>query len=53
MEQQCTGRRLATAALVAAEVAAWPNRRNVEKRGINWKFTCEKADQKLGRLYVT
>jgi hypothetical protein len=53
MEKQCTGRRMATAALVAAEVAAWQHRRNVEKRGINWKFTREKADQKLGRHYVT
>ena len=42
MEQQCTGRRMATAALVAAEVAAWSHRRNVEKRGLNWKFTREK-----------
>ena len=53
MEKQCTGRRMATAALVAAEVAAWQHRRNVEKRGINWQFTREKADQKLGRHYVT
>jgi hypothetical protein len=53
MEKQCTGRRLATAALVAAEVAAWQHRRNVNKRGINWQFTRAKADLKLGRHYVT
>ena len=52
MEQQGTGRRLATTALVAAEVAAWQPRRNVEKRGTNWQFTREKADQKLGRYYM-
>ena len=53
MEKQCTGRRLATAALVAGEVAAWQHRRNKEKRGIEWTFTRERADQKLGRHYVT
>lgn len=53
MEKQCTGRRLATSALVAGEVAAWQHRRNVEKKGIEWKFTREKADQKLSRHYVT
>lgn len=53
MEKQCTGRRMATRAFVAGEVAAWQHRRNVEKRGIEWKFTREKADQKLGRHYVT
>ena len=53
MEKQCPGRRMATAALVAAEVAAWQHRRNGAKRGIEWKFTREKADQKLGRHYVT
>ncbi len=52
MCKQCTGRRMATAAYVATEVAAWRHRRNVEKRGSNWKFTREKADQKLGRHYV-
>lgn len=53
LEKQCTGRRIATAALVAEEVAAWQQRRNEEKRGIEWKFNRERADQKLGRHYVT
>ncbi len=53
MEKQCTGRRMPTQALVATEVAAWQQRRNGERRGITWKFTREKADQKLGRHYVT
>jgi hypothetical protein len=53
MDKQCTGRRMPTAAFVATEVAAWQHRRNVAKRGIEWKFTREKADQKLGRHYVT
>lgn len=53
MEKQCTGRRMPTQDLVATEVAAWQQRRNGEKRGILWTFTREKADQKLGRHYVT
>lgn len=53
LEKQCTGRRMATHTLVAAEVAAWQQRRNGQRRGITWTFTREKADQKLGRHYVT
>lgn len=53
MEQQCTGRRIADPGSIASEVAVWQNRRNEKKRGINWKFTREDADRKLGRHYVT
>lgn len=53
MEKQCTGRRMGTEAFLAEEIAAWQNRRNEEERQINWTFTREKADQKLGRHYVT
>ncbi len=53
MEKQCTGRRMSAQPFVAEEVTAWEHRRNVEGRGINWTFTREKADEKLGRHYVT
>lgn len=53
MDKQCTGRRLGTEEVLTEEVAAWRNRRNVEKRRINWTFTREVADQKLGRHYET
>jgi len=53
MERQCTGRRLGSAELLVSEVAAWQHRRNVEKHGIQWKFTRQDADRKLGRHYVT
>jgi hypothetical protein len=54
MEKQCTGgRRMAEHESLASEVAVWEHRRNVEKRGINWQFTREDADRKLGRHYVT
>ena len=53
MEKQCTGRRMSAQLFVAEEVTAWEHRRNVEGRGISWTFTREKADEKLGRHYVT
>lgn len=53
LEKQCTGRRIPTEAILQSEVAAWQQRRNVEKRGIEWTFTREKADEKLGRHYVS
>jgi hypothetical protein len=53
MDRQCTGRRLAGEKLLVSEVAAWEHRRNVEHRGIQWKFTRQDADRKLSRHYVT
>lgn len=53
MEKQCTGRRLENREIVAGEVVQWQQRRNAEKRGIQWKFTRQDADRKLGRHYVT
>lgn len=52
LEKQCTGRRIPTEAMLQSEVAAWQQQRNVEKRGIQWAFTREKADAKLSRHYV-
>jgi len=52
MEKQCTGCRLSTEARLIHEVAAWQLRRNVEKCGIEWTFTREKADKTLSRHYV-
>ena len=52
MEKQCTGCRLGTEARLTSEVAAWQLRRNVEKCGIEWTFTRQKADNKLSRHYV-
>ena len=53
MEKQCTGRRIPTEAMLQSEVAAWQQKRNVEKRGIDWRFTREKADETLSRHYVS
>jgi hypothetical protein len=52
MERQCTGRRLENTHQLVSEVGAWQRQRNAEKRGIQWRFTCQDADRKLGRHYV-
>lgn len=52
LERQCLGRRLQDQATITVEVAAWQRRRNTERCGIEWKFTRQDADRKLGRHYV-
>ncbi len=52
LERQCTGRRLGSEAIWVAEIAAWEQRRNTEGRKIEWKFTAQDAERKLGRHYV-
>ena len=53
MDRQCTGQRFATAPLLQTEVQQWQQRRNDEGRGIEWKFTQQDADRKLGRHYAS
>jgi hypothetical protein len=51
MNSQCLDRRLESQARIAAEVAAWEDRRNVQKARIHWTFTLAVARQKLRKLY--
>ena len=53
LERRCLSRRLPSQALLAAEVEAWQQRRNAEHRGIEWNFTRQDADRKLGKHYVS
>lgn len=53
LERQCTDRRIANETLLQAEVAAWQNRRNQTRAGIEWTFTAQDADEKLSRHYVS
>jgi hypothetical protein len=53
LERQCTGRRLGSETILVAEIAAWEERRNTEGPTIEWKFTAQDAERKLGRHYVT
>jgi hypothetical protein len=51
LQQQCLGRRLGDATTLAAEVAAYEERRNQEKAKIDWRFSLADARTKLKRLY--
>jgi hypothetical protein len=53
LDRQCLDRRLPTRTILAAEVDAWQQRRNADKRGILWQFTRQDADQKMARHYVS
>lgn len=53
MDRQCTGCRIGDEARLGAETLAWEQRRNQEKRRIEWKFTRQDADWKLSRHYVS
>lgn len=53
LERQCLGRRMMDRATARREVNAWERRRNAEGRGIDWTFTRQEADRKLGHHYVS
>jgi DDE superfamily endonuclease len=53
LSRQCLDRRIASRDLLQSEVDAWQEARNAEERTIEWKFTRQDADQKLGRHYVS
>lgn len=53
MERQCLARRLSDHASARREVQTWQRRRNYERRGIDWTFTRQDADRKLGHHYVS
>jgi DDE superfamily endonuclease len=53
LERQCLARRLTDRATARREVNAWERRRNAERRTIDWTFTRQDADRKLGCHYVS
>ena len=53
LSRQCLDRRIASRELLQSEVDAWQQARNEEKRTIEWNFTRQDADLKLGRHYVS
>jgi hypothetical protein len=53
LSRQCLDRRIASCQLLRTEVDAWQHARNALQRTIEWKFTRQDADQKLGRHYVS
>lgn len=53
LTRQCLNRRLPTQQLLRCEVDAWQADRNALHRTIEWRFTRQDADRKLGRYYVS
>ncbi len=51
MVSQCLDRRIPTKAMLISAVKAWERRRNREKARIKWRFTVDRAREKLGRAY--
>ena len=52
LSRQCLDRRISNEDLLQREVAAWQTDRNEQRCTIEWKFTRQDADRKLGRYYV-
>ena len=52
MDTECTRRRIPEKHLLRQEVMAWERKRNKQKMKIDWKFTTQKADEKLSEYYV-
>lgn len=48
---QCLNRRLGNIKTVRRETAAWERERNASQKGVDWRFTKEKARIKLKHLY--
>jgi hypothetical protein len=51
LSSQCLDRRMDRQDLVATEVAAWEEERNVSEAKVRWRFTTEDARIKLEKLY--
>lgn len=52
LDQQCLNERIATEEKLVSQVAAWQTQRNQQCKTIDWTFTRDKADKKLGKHYV-
>ena len=53
LSRQCLDRRIADRNALQTEVNAWQQARNAEQRTIEWSFTRQDADRKLGRHFVS
>jgi hypothetical protein len=51
LRSQCLDRRISEREVLHTEVAAWQRQRNASGARIKWKFTTQKARQKLSRAY--
>ena len=53
LERQCLDRRLPDESTLIREVKAWQKHRNAQRRTIEWTFTRQDADRKMGKHYVS
>ncbi len=53
LSRQCLDRRIGSRDLLQSEVDAWQQARNAEQRTIQWNFTRQDADRKMGLYYVS
>lgn len=53
LSRQCLDRRIQNRELLELEVAAWQRDRNEVQKTIEWTFTRQDADRKLGHHYVS
>jgi len=53
LERQCLDRRLPDEATLIRQVNAWQKHRNAQRRTIEWTFTRQDADRKMGMHYVS
>lgn len=51
LSKQCFGRRIATVSELKRQVRGWERRRNKDKAKISWRFTTDRARDKLQRHY--
>jgi hypothetical protein len=51
LSRQCLDRRLASTTAVRQQVSAWEGPRNEARATVTWRFTTDKARERLKRLY--
>jgi hypothetical protein len=51
LSKQCLDRRIPDLETIRREVLAWADARNHARKTVNWKFSQDKARQKLQRRY--
>ena len=51
LTKQCLSRRIGTLSILQEEVAAWEHQRNADRVCIHWRFTIDRAREKLYRVY--
>lgn len=52
MDRECLGKRIASEELLVRRLAPWTKQRNLDGKKINWRFTKQDADKKLGKHYA-